>query len=81
MRAIADLLDAGCTLVVPEQAQMGHDWNVFSPRPIAVEFRDAMTGLPDDTRAFVIPYADARGEDDFYFEQDDIDRFSQHEVR
>ena len=81
MRMIAQLLDAGCTLVFPEQAHMGHDWSVFSPRPIASEIRDKMGELPDDTRGFVIPYVEARGEHKFYFEQYNVDLFAKHEVR
>ena len=80
LHMVAQLLDAGCTLIFPESAQMGHDWSVFSPRPFAADFRDAMRTLPDDIRAFVIPYTEVRGERGFYFEQENIGRFSQYEV-
>jgi len=81
MQMIAQLLDGGCTLIFPERAQMGHDWSVFSQRPIADEMREAMCFLPEDTRGFVIPYVEARGGDKFYFEQSNIDLFARHEVR
>lgn len=81
MRLIAELLDLGCTLVFPEQAHMGHDWSVFSSHPLADRMRESMADLPEDTRAFVIPYVEARGEHKFYFEQYDVDLFARHEVR
>jgi len=80
MRLIAELLDGGCTLVFPEKADMGHDWSIFSSRPLAERMREAMAGLPEDTRGFVIPYVEARGGDKFYFEQYDLGLFAQHEV-
>jgi len=80
MQMIAKLLDGGCTLVFPERAHMGHDWSVFSSQPLAERMKDAMANLPDDTRAFVIPYIEARGEHKFYFEQYDMELFSRHEV-
>ncbi len=80
-QAIAGLLDRKCTLVFPEQAQMGHDWSVFSPKPLSESFREAMADLPENTRGFVIPYGEARGEAKFFFEQDDIELFAKHEVR
>ncbi len=80
MRKIAQLLDAGCTLVFPEQAHMGHDWSIFSPRPVAAYIREAMGNLPKETRGFVVPYVEARGEHKFYFEQYNIDLFARHEV-
>lgn len=81
MRMIAELLDAGCTLVFPEQAHTGHDWSVFSPRPMAEDIQEAMADLPEETRGYVIPYVEARGEHKYYFEQHDIDLFAQYEVR
>lgn len=81
MRTIAALLDRGATLVFPEQAHTGHDWSIFSARPMAREVREAMSALPDDTRGFVIPYKEARGEHKFYFEGYDPELFVQHEVK
>lgn len=80
LRLVAELLDRGCTLVFPEQAHMGHDWSVFSSRPLADQMREAMADLPEETRAFVIPYVEARGEHKFYFEQYDVNLFARHEV-
>lgn len=80
MRQIAELLDRGCTLIFPEQAHMGHDWSVFSSHPMADRLRTAMADLPDDTRGYVIPYVEARGEHKFYFEQYDLGLFATHEV-
>ncbi len=81
MRLIAELLDGGCTLVFPETAHMGHDWSIFSSRPLADRMREAMKDLPGDTRGFAIPYVEARGEHKFYFEQYDLGLFARHEVR
>lgn len=81
MRTIATLLDKGATLVFPEQAHTGHDWSLFSARPMARDIREAMTALLDNTRGFVIPYKEARGEHKFYFEQYDPELFAQHEVK
>lgn len=81
MRLIAELLDGGCTLIFPEKAHSGNDWSIFSSRPLAERMREAMHELPPDTRGFVIPYVEARGEHKFYFEQYDLDLFARHEVR
>jgi hypothetical protein len=59
---------------------MGHDWSIFSSHPLADRVKDAMANLPDDTRGYVIPYVEARGEHKFYFEQYDLELFSKHEV-
>ena len=80
MHMISKLLDGGCTLVFPEQAHMGHDWSIFSSHPMAERVREAMADLPQNTRAFVIPYVEARGEHKFYFEQYDLELFARHEV-
>ena len=80
MHMIAKLLDGGCTLVFPEKSHMGHDWSIFSSHPLADRVKDAMANLPGDTRGYVIPYVEARGEHKFYFEQYDLELFSKHEV-
>ena len=80
MKQIAELLDRGCTLVFPEQSHMGHDWSIFSSHPMAERLQAAMADLPKDTRGFVIPYVEARGEHKFYFEQYDTELFARHEV-
>ena len=80
MRTIAALLDKGGSLVFPEQAHTGHDWSIFSSLPLAREVREAMSALPDNTRGYVIPYKEARGEHKFYFEQYNPGLFAQHEV-
>lgn len=81
MRTIAALLDQGGTLVFPEQAHTGHDWSIFSSRPLARDVREAMSTLPQGTRGYVIPYKEARGEHKFYFEQYDPELFARHEVK
>lgn len=78
---IAALLDQGCTLVFPEPAHTGHDWSVFSAQPVAERVGESMARLPENTRAFVIPYQKARGEHKFYFEQHDPELFAEHEVK
>ncbi len=81
MRTIAALLDQGGTLVFPEQAHTGHDWSIFSSRPLARDVREAMSTLPQGTRGYVIPYKEARGEHKFYFEQYAPELFARHEVK
>jgi len=80
-RAIIRLLEMGATVVFPEPAHVGHDWSVFSARPLSGSFKDALAVAPSDCRSFVIPYVKARGEHKFYFEQYDLDLFATHEVK
>ena len=81
LKMISKLLDAGCTVVFPEPAHMGHDWSVFSAQPRARQMQDALERAPDDCRCFVVPYVKARGEHRFYFEQYDIEQFAEYEVK
>ena len=78
--AIVRLLDLGATVVFPEPAHVGHDWSIFSAEPLSERFKEAMSASPEDCRCFVVPYVKARGEHKFYFEQYDIDLFSEYEV-
>lgn len=80
-RTIARLLDIGATVVFPEPAHVGHDWSVYSARGLSDEIRRALSEAPSDYRSYVIPYAKARGEHQFYFEQYDIDLFARYEVK
>lgn len=81
LKMISRLLDAGCTVVFPEPAHMGHDWSIFSAKPLARQMQDALESAPKDCRSFVVPYVKARGEHRFYFEQYDIDQFAEYEVK
>jgi len=78
--AIVRLLNMGATVVFPEPAHVGHDWSVFSAKPLSGNIRAQMAGVPKDCRCFVVPYVKARGEHKFYFEQYDLELFSEFEV-
>ncbi len=81
-RAIVRLLDIGATVILCEPAHVGHDWSVFSSRPISEMVRSSLLELkPTNCRSFVIPYVKARGEHKFYFEQYDLELFKEHEVK
>ncbi|NQV74151.1 hypothetical protein HQ496_13610 [bacterium] len=79
--AIVRLLDMGATVVFPEPAHVGHDWSIFSAKPLSARFTEALRKAPVDCRAFVVPYVKARGEHKFYFEQYDLGLFSEYEVK
>ena len=74
------LLDMGATVVFPEPAHVGHDWSIFSAKPLSARFTEALATAPADCRSFVVPYVKARGEHKFYFEQYDLGLFSEYEV-
>ena len=78
--AIVRLLDMGATVVFPEPAHLGHDWSIFSAKPLSARFTEALATAPADCRSFVVPYVKARGEHKFYFEQYDLGLFSEYEV-
>lgn len=80
--AIVRLLDLGATVILPEPAHIGHDWSVFSTKPLSESFKLASQVLaPEDCRCFVVPYGRAKGEHKFYFEQYDLELFKEFEVR
>ncbi|MDA1028435.1 MAG: hypothetical protein O3B41_05205 [Bacteroidetes bacterium] len=79
--AIVRLLDLGATIILPEPAHVGHDWSVFSSKPLSESFRMAAQEMaPEDCRCFVVPYGRAKGEHKFYFEQYDIELFKEFEI-
>jgi len=80
MATISRLLDQGATVVFPEPAHVGHDWSIFSASPLADSVRKHLPTTSEDTRYFVIPFGQARGEHKFYFEQYDVDLFAEYEV-
>jgi len=80
MATISRLLDQGSTVVFPEPAHIGHDWSIFSAKPMAASVRDLLPCSNANTRSFVIPFVKARGEHKFYFEQYDVDLFTEYEV-
>lgn len=80
--AIVRLLDFGATVILPEPAHVGHDWSVFSSKPLSESIKMAAHVLaPKDCRCFVVPYGKARGEHKFYFEQYDLELFKEFEVK
>jgi len=81
LKMISRLLDAGCTVVFPEPAHMGHDWSIFSAKPLARPMQDSLGRAPKDCRCFVVPYVKARGEHRCYFERYDIDQYAEYEVK
>ncbi len=74
------LLESGCTIVFPEPAHVGHDWSIYSANPMADRIREQLSKEIPNSRRFVIPYVQARGEHKFYFEQHDLTVFAEHEV-
>ncbi len=80
LESVFRLLESGCTIVFPEPAHVGHDWSVYSASPTADRMREQLRKEIPNCRRYVIPYARARGEHKFYFEQFDLAMFAQNEV-
>lgn len=72
--ALCALLDTGAVVFFPEPAHDGFDWSVFAATPLRDRFVEALLRHPSpNARRFVLPYAQARGEHRFYFEQWQLD--------
>jgi|AP95_1055475.scaffolds.fasta_scaffold00499_5 hypothetical protein len=80
LATIFRLLEAGCTIVLPEPAHVGHDWSIYSANPMADRMREQFSKEIPNCRRYVIPYVQARGEHKFYFEQFDLTMFAHNEV-
>ncbi len=77
-----DLALSGCVVFWTEAAFHGVDWALLSPAPVAEAVRSALRdawALP--SRAFVIPFREARSEHRFHFDRYDPGLFGAYEVQ
>lgn len=77
---VTKLLDCGHVVLVSEPSHDGHDWSVFSPRPLADAIRASMAEHLQDVSGYVIPFQRARAEHRFYFEQVDPEVYREYRV-
>lgn len=67
--AVRQVLGQAEVVLFPEPAHHGHDWSLFSARPLRAPFVAALRRHPvSDVRRFVLPFQRARSEHKFYFE-------------
>jgi hypothetical protein len=67
--ALRHVLEQVEVIFFPEPAHHGHDWSLFSARPLRAPFVAALRRHPHpDVRRFVLPFQRARSEHKFYFE-------------
>lgn len=80
LAAVRSLLDAGYLVLVSEPSHDGHDWSMFSPRPMADAVRASMAQHLSGVSGYVIPFRRARAEHRFYFEQVDPEVYREFRV-
>jgi hypothetical protein len=67
--ALRHVLEQAEVVFFREPAHHGHDWSLFSARPLRAPFVEALRRHPHpDVRRFVLPFQRARSEHKFYFE-------------
>ncbi|NNF03121.1 MAG: hypothetical protein HKN17_01540 [Rhodothermales bacterium] len=80
LSSVVRLLEGGFLVLVSEPSHDGHDWSVFSPRPLADDMRTAMAEHLRGISGYVIPFRRARAEHRFYFEQVDPEIYDEFRV-
>lgn len=80
LAAVTELLQIGHSVLVSEPSHDGHDWSVFSPRPLADAMRASMAEHLSGVSGYVIPFHRARAEHRFYFEQVDPGIYAEFRV-
>jgi len=80
LAAVTSLLDAGYVVLISEPSHDGHDWSIFSPRPVADAVRASMAEHLSGVSGYVIPFHRARAEHRFYFEHVDPEVYREFRV-
>jgi hypothetical protein len=79
--ALRAVLDTGAVALYPEPAHHGYDWSLFSAHPMQAALAQVFQSLcSPGLRVFIIPFAQARSEEKFYFETYDLERYRAYEL-